>query len=190
MQEYFESLIFEKSPIDGKAVVERLQNSLNIKFKSLEAALRDLKQAVESSIDNTEATFDPCCELSDVEYNSRFRTELNLDKACIRVGKFADEKPIHLSLSVLEVMKRNYETTPYIKWQYFGSEQGIFTVYPSTSVSTCTEYDHRYRPWYVEAATPEPKSLVIVIDKSGSMNEHYGSKTLMQVAIDASDNSP
>ncbi|XP_070573521.1 VWFA and cache domain-containing protein 1-like [Ptychodera flava] len=43
----------------------------------------------------------------------------------------------------------------------------------------------RNGPWYVEAATPEPKSLVIVIDKSGSMNAHYGRQTIMQVAIDA-----
>ncbi|XP_070571542.1 VWFA and cache domain-containing protein 1-like [Ptychodera flava] len=32
---------------------------------------------------------------------------------------------------------------------------------------------------------PRTKGLVIVIDKSGSMNERYGGKTLMQVAIDA-----
>ncbi|XP_070571547.1 VWFA and cache domain-containing protein 1-like isoform X2 [Ptychodera flava] len=186
MQEYFENLIFDKIPIDGSRVVERLQIALNFKFQSLVAALRDLKEAVEDSLDQPEATFDHCCDVSSgLEFNSLFRTELDLNRACIRVGKYADETPRQLSKSVVDVMKRNYETTPTLKWQYFGSEQGIFTLYPATSVSSCTEYDHRYRPWYVEAATPEPKSLVIVIDKSGSMNERYGGKTLMQVAIDA-----
>ena len=29
-----------------------------------------------------------------------------------------------------------------------------------------------YRPWYAEAATPNLKDVVLVIDKSGSMEEH------------------
>ncbi|KAL9960908.1 hypothetical protein ACROYT_G034416 [Oculina patagonica] len=33
----------------------------------------------------------------------------------------------------------------------------------------CRSYDPRFRPFYVETATPEPKDVVLVIDTSGSM---------------------
>ena len=43
------------------------------------------------------------------------------------------------------------------------------------------------RPWYVETTTPEPKDMVIVIDRSSVMESQSSSdtKTLMDVAIDA-----
>ena len=43
------------------------------------------------------------------------------------------------------------------------------------------------RPWYVETATPEPKDVVIVIDRSSVMQLQSSSdqKTLMDVATEA-----
>lgn len=45
-----------------------------------------------------------------------------------------------------------------------------------------------FRPWYVETASPTPKDIVIVIDKSGSMefeyNMHAG-RYLMAIAKEA-----
>ena len=34
----------------------------------------------------------------------------------------------------------------------------------------CDKYDPRYRPFYVETATPEAKDVVLVIDTSASMS--------------------
>ena len=41
------------------------------------------------------------------------------------------------------------------------------------------------RPWYVAAAVPEPRDIVIVIDQSGSMSNRVGSKSRMNLAKEA-----
>ena len=37
----------------------------------------------------------------------------------------------------------------------------------------------------MEAATPNPKDLVLVLDRSGSMSSFHGDKQLMQIAKEA-----
>ena len=78
-------------------------------------------------------------------------------------------------------MKKNLEDQPSLKWQYFGSEKGLTTQFPASKSTDCSTYDNRFRPWYVETATPVPKYVVIVIDKSGSMS--FGNR--ISVAKDA-----
>jgi len=56
-----------------------------------------------------------------------------------------------------------------VRWQYFGSREGILTGYPSSVVSSCHSYDNRLRPWYVTTATPSPKNIIILLDCSTSM---------------------
>ena len=61
---------------------------------------------------------------------------------------------------------------PFIKWQYFASVEGVLTSFPVHDDSVpCDEYDPRYRPFYVETATPEAKDVVLVIDSSVSMTD-------------------
>lgn len=67
---------------------------------------------------------------------------------------------------VYNVMKKNLNDFPDIKWQYFGSEKGEMVIYPSNK--NCDKnYDPRFRPWYVEASNPKIKDVVLVIDTSG-----------------------
>ena len=61
------------------------------------------------------------------------------------------------------------QTTLKVKWQYFGSSEGVFTVYPAPKVSSCDGYDNRLRPWYNGAAVSEPKNIIILLDSSTSM---------------------
>jgi hypothetical protein len=46
---------------------------------------------------------------------------------------------------LLTVMKGNRYNNKEIKWQYFGSNQGIFVIYPQHKVEDCDEYDPRHR---------------------------------------------
>ena len=39
-----------------------------------------------------------------------------------------------------------------------------------------------YRPWYVEASTPVPKDIIIIIDRSGSMNDDNHMSTAKEAA--------
>lgn len=59
-------------------------------------------------------------------------------------------------------------------WQYFGGQKtGLFAQYPASVKTTCwcDDYDPRYRPWYSSAVTG-PKDMILVLDKSGSMEEN------------------
>ena len=87
-------------------------------------------------------------------------------------------------------------------------------IYPATGDADCNDYDPRFRPvrpsvslflfcgahafsagltstrppccqWYVLAATPKAKDVVLVIDSSGSMGSTNSGSTLMDIAIDA-----
>ncbi|XP_070569588.1 VWFA and cache domain-containing protein 1-like [Ptychodera flava] len=117
--------------------------------------------------------------------NNCFFFYIDINTACERVSPEAKNDARRLPTRVIDVMKRNYEENSGIKWQYFGNEGGVFTIYPANSRSACDDYDSRYRPWYVETATPEPKNVVIVIDKSSSMSTEHEGRTLMQIAKEA-----
>jgi von Willebrand factor type A domain len=51
---------------------------------------------------------------------------------------------------------------------HFGSNEGIFRIFPGRSEEECGSYDPRLRPWYI-AAGSGPKNVVMVLDTSGSM---------------------
>ena len=70
---------------------------------------------------------------------------------------------------------------PGIKWQFFGSYNGIMRNYPGRD--RCAQYDPRLRPWYVEATTGA-KNIILIMDISGSMNDY----SKIQTAKDAATN--
>lgn len=43
------------------------------------------------------------------------------------------------------VLADNLKSNPGIKWQYFSSEEGIFTVFPAHKFSCKGTYEHRSR---------------------------------------------
>ena len=56
---------------------------------------------------------------------------------------------------------------------YIGTSLGSFRAYPTfrqvdEETGECTDYDPRFRPWYV-IATSGAKNVILMIDKSGSM---------------------
>ncbi|XP_077996293.1 VWFA and cache domain-containing protein 1-like isoform X2 [Glandiceps talaboti] len=188
MQNYFDSMTFEPLPIEGRTLVEELKTVLNQKFLVRVDALRKIKDAVVEMYDQDQGSFQQCCQvdLSDLEFNSRYGKALDPNTVCTRISPNAEPNSRHFSHEVIEVMKENFRKLPTLKWQYFNSEEGVFTIYPANKLDSCTDgYDGRFRPWYVEAVSPEPKNLVVVIDKSGSMGDKHGGKTFMEIAIDA-----
>jgi len=89
----------------------------------------------------------------------------------VKVSKNAPASPTHVADSVVEKMKKISQDYPVLKWQYFASEQGVLSSFPALEdTADCGSYDPRFRPFYVETATPEPKDVVLVIDHSGSMS--------------------
>lgn len=59
------------------------------------------------------------------------------------------------------VLADNLKSNPGIKWQYFSSEEGIFTVFPAHKFRCKGSYEHRSR--YVDLACPSFNYCVRVI---------------------------
>ncbi|KAK3727819.1 hypothetical protein QZH41_008237 [Actinostola sp. cb2023] len=77
------------------------------------------------------------------------------------------------SAALDEIFKKNLKDDPELRWQNFGSVEGVLRQYPSSEWQTNfagfhIDYDPRMRPWYI-AATSGPKDIVIVLDCSYSM---------------------
>ena len=52
---------------------------------------------------------------------------------------------VQMPFSKAKVFRENYEKNNQLKWQYFGTEDGLLVVYPGNVVESCDEYDPRYR---------------------------------------------
>ena len=147
---------------------------LSDKFKARFEVAKRLKKAVEDSYARSTkaAPQTECCHInkSTLKYDVRFHSRVDLENVCLKISDSASPNPTHLDAGVLNEMKDISKTYPFIKWQYFGSEQGVMTNFPVfDDKEKCDKYDPRYRPFYVETATPEAKDVVLVVDISASM---------------------
>ena len=86
---------------------------------------------------------------------------------------------ICLSPGIDDLLKKTYKH-PH-KWVYIGQSDGVMRTYPSITID-CTDYDHRFRPWYI-AATTGRKNVFILIDTSSTMST--GSPSRIDVAKNA-----
>ena len=144
------------------------------KFKERFKVARQLKEAVETSY--AKSSIAPptkqCCNVdkSTLTFDSRFRSKVDMTNLCAKVSGEASSNPTYLHSNFLEAALDISANYPFIKWQYFASDEGVYTGYPVfDDKDDCPDYDHRYRPFYVETATPEAKDVVLVIDTSSSM---------------------
>ena len=114
-----------------------------------------------------------CCKVKysgGIEYDSRFRSKVDFKNTCVKISYSSPSNPTHVADNVVNEMKTIFQDNPTIKWQYFASEQGVYTNFPAVDDDAgCRSYDHRFRPFYVETAAPEPKDVVLVIDHCGSV---------------------
>ena len=161
--------------MDGSALIPTLAASISNKFKKRFQVVQRLKSAVESSWPSFPSTTPTeCCKIAtsgrSLEYDSRFRTRVDFKSVCVKVSESAPFSPKYVADSVVKEMISISQAFPSIKWQYFGTEEGMLANYPAfEDTADCKSYDPRFRPFYVETATPEPKDVVLVIDISGSM---------------------
>ncbi|KAK2553320.1 Voltage-dependent calcium channel subunit alpha-2/delta-4 [Acropora cervicornis] len=68
------------------------------------------------------------------------------------------------------VFKDNDKDNPSLLWQYFGSSDGVYRVYPGFKWRNEGQdvYDNRRRGWYIQGSS-SPKDLVLLLDLSGRM---------------------
>lgn len=177
----------------SQELFDALHASLTATVASRNAAVARLQQEVSAMLIAEEGTTTSpeCCTLeeSDVEYSSFFQKPVDSSGSCVRYSTgFADSTPqmttpLDHTASLDDVFEELFAETPTLKWSYFGSQEGSFRIYPAPMRDSCTNYDPRFRPWFVSAATPEPKDLVLVADSSSSMLN--GDPPRIGLAIDA-----
>ena len=139
-----------------------LADKVSTKFKEAFNVVKKLKVAAETSYNKSlyDTSQPRCCKT----YNKY------LTHGCIAVSGSSPYRPRYLDDTFVNEMKSILSDHPFVKWQYFGSKQGVLTIYPAFHITSgCSGYDPRYRPWYVETATSEPMDVVLVIDTSISM---------------------
>jgi hypothetical protein len=68
-----------------------------------------------------------------------------MNEACITKSENSPSSIRYPNNRIVEVMKKNYQENPELKWQYLGTEDGILLNYPSFKFSTCRDYDPRFR---------------------------------------------
>ncbi len=103
-------------------------------------------------------------------YDVRFRSKVDLNSICVKISGSAPKNPAHLDSGVFKEIKAISDEHSFIKWIYFASEEGVMTNFPTYDDPVkCDGYDPRFRPFYVETATPEAKDVVLVMDTSSSM---------------------
>ena len=175
MQEQFNELLYNEVKIDGTKLTKELAVKMSDKFKRRFDVARRLRKEVENSysIAPIPRTAKQCCEInkSTLTYNERFRSKVDLNKVCLKISGKASPNPIHLdSEAILKEAKSILEDDRFIKWQYFASQEGVYTSFPAYDDTVpCDSYDPRVRPFYLETATPEAKDVVLMIDTSHSM---------------------
>ncbi|XP_076812144.1 VWFA and cache domain-containing protein 1-like isoform X2 [Clavelina lepadiformis] len=187
MQKHLDQLSYSEQILVGNTVLEQLVNNLQNKFQKRILTVQQLQQAVERAYSGITSTSYECCKFptSQTEYDLRFKNKVAVNQVCEQISPEAESSLVRLRPSFVESCAQNLVELPSLKWQYFGSEQGVTTIFPALISDSCDDYDNRFRPWYVQANVPVPKEVVVVIDKSGSMGRRHGSVTLMELAKSA-----
>ncbi|ELU01004.1 hypothetical protein CAPTEDRAFT_222126 [Capitella teleta] len=187
MQDHLDSSQFTTAPVVPHILLDNLADSLTKKFTDRVAVVQKLRDEVEgkwASLSRTNIFPECCSNVNTHEIDSNFQQEVDREHAC-NFGQGIQRSPSkYLDNDIVNVMQDNLYQYPSIKFQYVGTEEGVTTVFPKFKTCSST-YDPRFRPWYVEAATPEPKDVVIVIDVSGSMGGTHNKRTLLSIAKEA-----
>ncbi|XP_076811762.1 VWFA and cache domain-containing protein 1-like isoform X4 [Clavelina lepadiformis] len=187
MQDHFDQLTYSDQILEGSTVLDQLVSNLQDKFEKRILTVQQLQRDVESAYSGTTSTSYECCEFPNslTEYDLRFKNKVAVNQVCEQISPEAESFPTRLRPSFVESCAQNLVELPSLKWQYFGSEQGVTTRFPALISDSCDDYDNRFRPWYVQANVPVPKEVVVVIDRSGSMRQTHGGVTLMELAKSA-----
>lgn len=192
LQRYYDTLAFTHRKLNGTEILNTMSSQLGQKIFDRNTVIKGLQKTVQDSLRTFPSAFHnkECCHLdtSTMEFDDRFKQLVGKD-SCYRRAKSTSGYQGSLTQKFDEACKKNLRQMPFLTWQYFSSEAGMFTVYPALQVSDCVSYDGRFRPFYVQANVPEPKDVVLVIDKSGSMGSFHsssdGGSTLMEIAKEA-----
>ncbi|XP_030874640.1 VWFA and cache domain-containing protein 1 [Leptonychotes weddellii] len=115
-----------------------------------------------------------------MEFDGNFNTNVSRTISCDRLSTTVNSRAFNPGRDLNSVLADNLKSNPGIKWQYFSSEEGIFTVFPAHKFRCKGSYEHRSRPIYVSTVRPQSKHIVVILDHGASVTD-----TQLQIAKDA-----
>ncbi|XP_033124937.1 voltage-dependent calcium channel subunit alpha-2/delta-1-like [Anneissia japonica] len=182
---------------NGSKTIEKVQGILGDYFTKKEEAAKRIVKEIASLHSKFHAnnTYEHLSEVKSDEYkdadipkllpkplvfNPYFKQNVSMTKSTVKIS---DEVPrddnntiqtILMFQGLNKVFTENSKKDPLLRWQYFGSSEGMVWTFPGREWDTnfagfYNDYDPRVRPWYI-AATSGPKDVVIIMDCSYSMN--------------------
>ncbi|KAF7711811.1 hypothetical protein HF521_000822 [Silurus meridionalis] len=186
MQRIFNSFVYTEKTSNGETEVQQLAKKIREKFNRYLDVVNRNKQVVEASytahLTSPLTDIQDCCSIppSMMEFDGNFNTNVSKTISCDRLSPNVNSRAFNPGRDLNSVLADNLKSNPGIKWQYFSSEEGIFTVFPAHKFHCKSTYEHRSRPVYVTAVRPQSKHVVVLIDHGASVSE-----TQLQIARDA-----
>ncbi|XP_016303252.1 VWFA and cache domain-containing protein 1-like [Sinocyclocheilus anshuiensis] len=186
MQRIFNSFVYSEKTSNGETEVQQLAKKIREKFNRYLDVVNRNKQVVEASytahLTSPLTAIQDCCTIppSMMEFDGNFNTNVSKTISCDRLSPTVNSRAFNPGRDLNSVLADNLKSNPGIKWQYFSSEEGIFTVFPAHKFHCKGTYEHRSRPVYVSAVRPQSKHIVVIIDHGASVTE-----TQLQIARDA-----
>ncbi|XP_066284024.1 VWFA and cache domain-containing protein 1-like [Branchiostoma lanceolatum] len=188
VKEYDDNLHFTQVQIDGEAQLHLLTLAAGDRLKMCRDILHRNKAEIEASHAQGPTGGAPasdCCDnLGQLEYDPRFLQQIVNDSCGTLTA--ATGAPNTVRPSVYDTMKSNMQQMSGVTWQYYGAKEGEYHQFPKNNRS-CQGNAHIFRDWYVSAASPKKKNVVIVIDVSLSMQEHNRLELAKQAALTVLD---
>ncbi|XP_024134562.1 VWFA and cache domain-containing protein 1 [Oryzias melastigma] len=186
MQRIFNSFVYTEKTSNGETEVQQLAKKIREKFNRYLDVVNRNKQVVEASytahLTSPLTAIQDCCSIpaSMMEFDGNFNTNVSKTICCDRLSPTVNSRAFNPGRDLNSVLADNLKSNPGIKWQYFSSEEGIFTVFPAHKFSCKGNYEHRSRPVYVSAVRPQSKHIVVMVDHGASVTE-----TQLQIARDS-----
>lgn len=186
MQRIFNSFVYTEKISNGESEVQQLAKKIREKFNRYLDVVNRNKQVVEASytahLTSPLTAIQDCCTIppSMMEFDGNFNTNVSRTISCDRLSTTVNSRAFNPGRDLNSVLADNLKSNPGIKWQYFSSEEGIFTVFPAHKFRCKSSYEHRSRPIYVSTVRPQSKHIVVILDHGASVTE-----TQLQIAKDA-----
>ncbi|KAF7480595.1 VWFA and cache domain-containing protein 1 [Marmota monax] len=186
MQRIFNSFVYTEKISNGESEVQQLAKKIREKFNRYLDVVNRNKQVVEASytahLTSPLTAIQDCCTLppSMMEFDGNFNTNVSRTISCDRLSTTVNSRAFNPGRDLNSVLADNLKSNPGIKWQYFSSEEGIFTVFPAHKFRCKGTYEHRSRPIYVSTVRPQSKHIVVILDHGASVTD-----TQLQIAKDA-----
>ncbi|XP_028402985.1 voltage-dependent calcium channel subunit alpha-2/delta-1-like isoform X1 [Dendronephthya gigantea] len=200
LQRLYDEASYVAEQRDGKRTVEAVKEKLGGYFSKKEKAAKTLAAETAKLIASVNKTVLediksvrdlPSDVYSDADlqnynpvispkYNTLFKQTISLKQSSVKISDQTPRdnaeviKTIAWSSGLDKIFVQNLGNDSDLRWQYFGSNNGLYRMYPGREWQTnfagfYEDYDPRVRPWYI-AATSGPKDVVIVLDCSHSMS--------------------